>query len=521
MRMAIWISALLIGIVLAPVAAGATARGVVFDDRNGNGQRDAGEPGLADVGVSDGRQIVRTDADGRYRLEVDDDVILFVLKPSGWRTPIDERQLPRFYYIHRPAGSPALEYGGVEPTGPLPESIDFPLMRQDEPERFHAILFGDPQPRDQREIDYLAHDIVAELVGSDASFGVTLGDILYDDLSLFESMNRTIALIGIPWYNVVGNHDINFDAKDDVRSNATFERSYGPPYYSFDYGPVHFLVVDDVHWKGAVEGAERPGRNYTGGLGGDQLEFIRRDLERVPDDRLVVLFMHIPLTAEWVEPEREALFRLLEERRHCISIAAHFHYHEHLFLTEKDGWKGAKPHHHMINVTTSGSWWRGAPDEAGIPHATMRDGAPNGYTTITFEEDRYEIDFKAARRPATEQIQIAAPDWVWRRRAPRTEVLANVYNGSERSQVEMRVRGVGGWRPMEQVAHEDPHYVAKKLAEDRDTEAPWRPLPDPVGSPHLWRALLPELGPGHYLIEVRETDMWGRIHTANRALRVR
>ena len=38
------------------------ARGYVFHDRNGNGRRDSGEPGLADVRVSNGRTITTTDA---------------------------------------------------------------------------------------------------------------------------------------------------------------------------------------------------------------------------------------------------------------------------------------------------------------------------------------------------------------------------------------------------------------------------------------------------------------------------
>ena len=69
--------------------------------------------------------------------------------------------------------------------------------------------------------------MVAELVGTDAKFGVTLGDIMNDNLSLFSSLNRTVALIGIPWYNVIGNHDLNFEALDE-HSDETFERIYGP-----------------------------------------------------------------------------------------------------------------------------------------------------------------------------------------------------------------------------------------------------------------------------------------------------
>ncbi len=90
--------------------------------------------------------------------------------------------------------------------------------------------------------------MVEDLVGVKAAFGVTLGDILFDDLSLFDSFNRTLGKIGVPWYNVIGNHDINFASENDEHSDETYERVYGPAYYSFDYGAVHFLVVDNIHW---------------------------------------------------------------------------------------------------------------------------------------------------------------------------------------------------------------------------------------------------------------------------------
>jgi hypothetical protein len=512
----------LAALLVAPAASrAATAHGVVFHDLDGDGVRGRGEPGLRDVGVSNGRDIARTDRSGGYRLRVDDDVILFVLKPRGWRAPVDAEGIPRFYYIHKPKGSPASEYPGVEPTGDLPASVDFPLAPQEEPERFEVILFGDTQPRDQKEIDYLAHDVVEPLIGTDAAFGVTLGDILFDDLSLFGSINRTIALLGIPWYNVLGNHDLNFDAPDDALSDETFERVYGPPYYSFDYGPVHFLVLDDVRWKGKVTDPQAyRGGNYVGGLGEDQLDFIRRDLERIPRNQLVVLFMHIPLVSDWVEPERGRLYRMLEKRPLALSVSAHYHYQEHVWLDDGHGWRGPAPHHHVIAVTTCGSWWRGIPDETGVPVTTMRDGAPNGWLTMTFDGTEYVVDYHAARGAAHEQMHVWAPESVRAAGAAATEFHANVYNGSERSRVEFRLDGSGAWTAMEKTPRADPFYEAAKRLETEDMPDLWK-LPDAIPSPHLWSARLPGgLAPGTHEIEVRTTDPWGRTFEARRALRV-
>ena len=492
------------------------ALGVVFDDGNGNGRRDPGEKGLPGVAVSNGRQVVQTDAQGRWTLPIDDDTILFVVKPSGWMTQLDELGIPRFYYIHKPAGSPKSKHPGVAPTGPLPNTIDFPLTRQPEPDRFSVVLFADTQPRNQREIDYVAHDVVEELVGVEAAFGMTLGDIMFDDLSLFESLNRTIALTGIPWYNVIGNHDSNAGTSEDRYSDETFERVYGPPYYSFNYGRVHFLVLDDVNWLGDDKSKRR--HSYVGGLGPRQLEFIRNDLALVPPERLVVLTMHIPL---YLVEDRQELFRLMENRAHVFSVSGHMHFQKHWFAGREDGWKGDRPHHHLVNGTVSGSWWRGAPDELGIPHTMMRDGTPNGYSIATFEGSNVLVRYKVARRPGDYQMNVYAPEVVAASTASDAEVLVNVFAGSEHSRVEMRFGRTGPWKPMERVEREDPALVRLKELEKGSAAPLGKTLPRPIPCSHLWRATLPaDPAPGTYLIRVRETDVFGQVHGAVRVIRI-
>ena len=122
-----------------------------------------------------------------------------------------------------------------------------------------------------------------------------------------------------------------------------------------------------------------------------------------------MLMMHIPLTNVG---NRQELYRLIEKRPYTLSISGHTHWHAHHYIGEEDGWQGAEPHHHIINVTVSGSWWKGNKDGAGIPHTTMRDGAPNGYSIITFDGTSHTLDFKAARQPANYQLSIHAPSAV-------------------------------------------------------------------------------------------------------------
>jgi hypothetical protein len=515
--------ALLLVIYAAPAGAGDQfASGVVFHDRNRDGVRDRFDFGIRDVAVSNGRDVVLTDWRGRYRLAVENDTVVFVVKPAGWATPVDENQIPRFYYIHKPEGSPVdLTYPGVSPTGPLPQQIDFALYRQREPRSFRAIVFGDTQPYSIEELDLLGNDIVEELIGADAAWGVTLGDLVGDDLSLFDPLNRTVSRIGVPWYNVIGNHDLNLRALSNQYSDDTFERVYGPATYAFAYGRVHFIVLNDVVYSGFDAEKQQPGP-YSGGLSNRQLEFIENYLATVPRQRLVVLMLHIPFDSPpHFVPEYRALLEILRDRPHTLSLAAHTHFQENQFFGLEEGFDGPDPHHQLIHATTSGSWWLGAADEIGIPHATMRCGAPNGYSILHFDGHRYSVRFKAARRPSDYQMNIFAPRSTTSEESGETEILVNVFAGSERSRVEMRLGESGDWTLLQQEARKDPYYLA---AIERDLERNPRPryvLPPAIKSPHLWVGTLPANVPiGTHALEVRTTDMYGQVFRAHRLIRV-
>lgn len=486
--------------------------GVVFDDANRNGVRDPGERGIAGVRISNGREVVQCDSAGSYKIRVDDDTIIFVIKPRNWMTRVDSNNLPRFYYIHKPNGSPQLRYEGVSPTGPLPDSVDFPLYRRPEPDSFRVIMFGDTQPYNQKQIYYLGHDVVEELIGVDAAFGVTLGDVVGDNLPLYPDLVATVGKIGIPWYNVKGNHDSNYDAAPNQDlMDETFERIFGPSYYSFDYGPVHVIMLSDSYWV-------RP-QGYTAQLDLKQMAFLRNDLALVPEDQLVVLMMHIPITQI---NNRQDIYRLLENRPHTFSISAHTHSQDNRFVGKNNGWNGAQAHHHLVNGAVCGSWWGGAPDEVGLPNSTMADGTPNGYSIITFTGSSYSVRYKVARRPADYQMNVYVPDEISVADATNTAVVANVFAGSERSIVEMRVDD-GEWIAMKQEKANDPFFVQSKEAEKN-----WKPtegyhtLPGPSNSNHIWTANLPAgLDAGTHLVTVRTTDMYGQTDIGRRIFTVR
>jgi len=533
---------------LAPVSGLAdTARGTVYEDLDADGQREPGEPGIAGVRVSDGRQVVLTDEAGRYTLEIGDEATLFITKPSGYATPVNGRMLPQFYYIHQPAGSPeGLRYPGIAPTGPLPSAIDFPLRRHAEPSSFEAILISDPQPQSQAEIDFIGDDVVSELIGTEARFGMTLGDILFDDLSLFPRYNSVIAQIGIPWYNVPGNHEMNLLATDDRYALETFKRHYGPPYYAFEYADAVFFVLDNIDYQGngEIDPADLRGTGgYVARITEDQLAWFEAELAHVPDDSLVFLAMHSPLEtyvsdAPGVTTQnRRELFRLLSGRRHLYAVAGHTHTTEHRYFDAEDGFSGPEPFHHHVLTTVSGSWWSGPLDERGIPVAEQRDGTPNGYHVLEIDGVDLKVRYKAAARPADYQMRILfdvahhAPGGdILRDFRPgelldgrltvdelaAADVYVNLFDGGPRSKVELSIDDRPPL-PMERVFRVDPS-TDELFRRNAATVKPWV---EAQASSHLFVADLPDdLGPGTYTVTVRAVDEFGQVHHAHRLLEI-
>ena len=220
-------------------------------------------------------------------------------------------------------------------------------------------------------------------------------------------------------------------------------------------------------------------------------------------------------------PERRRLLEILSGHPRTLSLSAHTHTQFHAFFGAEDGYTGGGEHHHLVHATTSGSWWLGQRDEMNLPHATMRCGAPNGYSIVSFDGADYSVRFKAARRPEDHQMNIDAPEVVRASEAASTEVLVNVFAGSERSVVEMRL-GSGEWSRLERTPRKDPFYAAIQRREEalREPDGP-RGLPPAIDSPHIWAGTLPADPPaGTHALEVRTTDMFGQIFSGHRLIRV-
>src|SRR5690554_6207456 len=434
------------------------ASGYVFNDTNKNDKKDRREAGIANVGVSNGIDVVITDKEGRYSLPVSDGNTLFVIKPAGYMTPVDQDFIPRFFYHHKPEGSPdTFTYKGVAPTGDLPKSVDFPLYQQEEPESFTAIVFGDPQPYSVQDLDYFTEKIVrSEEKKENTLFGISLGDIVGDNLDLHPVYKERMRKLQLPWYNVMGNHDLNFDAPTDELSDETFEKNFGSANYAFNYGNAHFIILDNILYPDP-----RDGRGYWGGYRLDQLQFLENNLKNVPKDKLIILSQHIPMKDNsgnsYRLEDRQRVFDMLQEFGNVLIMSAHTHFQEQIEYTEIEGWKGSKPLHEFNAGTTSGDWYSGKLNNDDLPDATMRDGTPQGYAFLNINGTNYNIDYQVAGSGSDHQMNIYAPKTVQHNGRTTSQIVVNFFMGSEGDDVKYRI-DEGQWKDMRYIQAVDPNY---------------------------------------------------------------
>lgn len=502
------------------VQAQELVKGTVFIDANQNGKREKNEKGFAGISVSNGREVVQTDKDGNYTLPVANDNIIFVIKPKDYAFPLDQYNHPIFYHVHKPLGGPDLKYTTTSPTEKLPKSLDFPIYPKVESTTFKALVFGDPQAYTREELDFFKKGIIDDISDKEGVlFGISLGDLVGDDLTLHEPYKRTVGDIGLPWYNVMGNHDMNYDVTVDSLSDESFEMNFGPNNYSFNYGNAHFIVLDNILYPNP-----RTGKGYLGGFRKDQLDFVENDLKFVSKDKLIVLAFHIPLYHEnsnvFRNEDRQRLFDILRDYPNTVSLSAHTHYQEQLFYGKKDGWHQDKPHHEYNVGTTSGDWYSGQINQQGVPSSTMRDGTPKGYAVMTVNDNSYVFDYKVAGQESAYQINLVGPSTLKAKHAKRYKIYANFFMGSAEDIVEYSL-GNDEWKKMVRVEAPDPSYEYELLKFDNAIElVEGRRPSDAVKSSHLWEFRLPALKPGAYQLSVRARDMYGKIHYETKEITV-
>ena len=330
----------LFGLVIASAAGAQSAelRGVVYQDANANGLRDASERGIAGVVVSNQHDVVVTDSVGRFRIPRPATGIVFVSVPDGYRSS------GKFW----------------QPTTTTAASVDFGLIRETQSRAFNFVHGSDSHIAPENVERFRRFRQLTDSLSP--SFVLMGGDLIRDAMSQTEEKSRSYfdpyaaeaRAFRTPVWNVPGNHDhygiirsrSHADPGNPLYNRGMYRQYFGPDYYSFTYGGVHFIGLNTISPDDSA---------YYGDVDSVQMAWLKQDLAHVPADMPIVTFNHIPFFSSWPtltgydedplvasvarvngKPQYRhtvgnvlAVLEVMRGHRHVLALGSHMHAPEH------------------------------------------------------------------------------------------------------------------------------------------------------------------------------------------------
>jgi predicted MPP superfamily phosphohydrolase len=241
-------------------------------------------------------------------------------------------------------------------SGAVNGKLDFPLAKISIPAEFKFIHASDTHlseaslNRTQR-LKTLSDSLKPEFV-------LVTGDLIRDALRvpeseaapLYEMYVRETKKFTMPVWSASGNHEIFgierqlslVSKKNPLYGKKMFHHYLGPNYYSFNYGGIHFVALDDVDFEDLW---------YYDHVDSVQVEWLKKDLAAVPSTVPVITFAHMPMFSggmslssyeeegpgrslerqngklhfRHVVSNAHELLEILQTHPYPISLAGHFH----------------------------------------------------------------------------------------------------------------------------------------------------------------------------------------------------
>ena len=420
----------LILIVATFAAEAATVRGRVVCD----GQ------GIEGVVVTDGISATRTNQNGTYKLKISNahSRFVYISVPSGYEVPSVRGFMPNFY----------------RPLHPKQREYNFSLKVVDQ-SKYHLIVSADIHVRNRcmtrneplremplsnpvGELDsatfartYMVtlRDYVSKLPSGTKVYGLNLGDMSNEshwsryggDLDNFVEVCQRSGM-PIQTFTAIGNHEHDMKARDifdddDTEAELEYMRVFGPTYYSFNIGGVHYVVLDNV--KYCNHKSEGKDRNYEVRFTQDQIDWVKQDAALMPKNTKHIVFAwHCPSYRRYLGGKAkhnadDIVSNYAAYNLPMTILSGHNHQSEAVKVANYPNTT------EYIHPSVSGSWWYYPLCNDGSPATFTRYDFNNGALTaresVNFTdhaEQKYRIYNKGVVNKSGERV-IHLNIWDW------------------------------------------------------------------------------------------------------------
>ncbi len=200
-----------------------------------------------------------------------------------------------------------------------------PATKQEVGPRNATIRFAIIGDRTGGHVPGVYEEIIAEIARLRPDFSITVGDQIEgystDSTEVAAQWREYYSIVKplpSPLYLTPGNHDITYDAMEP------WYRLYaGKPYYSFDYGGSHFIVLDVSRWE------------FEDTLPKPEMDWLTDDLKQNEMAEHCFVFFHKPFWFESIEQSKpDTLHKLFV--RYGVDAVFNGHFHEY-FSGMRDG----------------------------------------------------------------------------------------------------------------------------------------------------------------------------------------
>lgn len=387
MTMHIFKAAALAALLLAGARC-ATAHSLpALPDREGydiKGYIHDGTSGIAGVLVSDGHDFTRTADDGSYYLAAARSAYcVFAVIPSGYEAGTVEQGIPKhFVTIAREAtGAVSPGFQADIRLNPIGDDSSFTFLAHadSQPEVYVAPNCWSGMQTAYKDMQQTGAEIAAR--DGFKPFNLHMGDIVYNTNAFVHDYDRykdNLLVTGyeIPIFATPGNHDRRYKV-DYMEATAFYRNTWGPLWYSFNRGSVHFISMDNVK---VIEDGD-----YTKGVAPEAVAWLKKDLSYVEPGSRVVFFTHQPMTR--ANSHKKAYKEVLDILTDYNTLILSGHVHRIY-----NNFPEYHPNIRERNMSQlGGGSWRGP---------CCFDGTPSGYCIYRVEGDEISWKFKWTGRDA-------------------------------------------------------------------------------------------------------------------------
>lgn len=344
-----------------------------------NGYVRSNGQGIEGVVVNVGLQSTLTNAKGYFQLSTfQDDKFVQISTPAGY-VPENNGSIP-LYYLTLSQGK---------------HQYNFNLVKLKTSDLKHKIIVQtDVQVANEDDISQYQKSIIPDIIstiandGKDHWFGIDLGDMVGDDPKLMPKYEYVMRNVNLPFYRLIGNHDMAYWGRTHETSEKHFNNNFGPTNYSFNKGNVHYIAINNNFYVGRDY-------FYMGYIDEKTFKWLEQDLAHVDKSKTIFLMMHIPSRLEVSKPafsynysflggntiNADVLYELIKEYKvHILSG----HTHQNLNIVHNNNLI-----EHNI-AAASGSWW---------DLSLCTDGTPRGYRVFHIDGDDVRWYYKSQGYP--------------------------------------------------------------------------------------------------------------------------